>query len=371
MSIKNQQKPLIILTAGGTGGHVYPAEALAEELEIRGYRLALITDNRGLKNYKGKLSEIKNFAVLSGALVGKSKLFKIKSLVKTSVGVLQSIYLLFKLKPECVVGFGGYASFPACVASILLGTELVIHEQNSVMSKTNRILSKYSTLIAQSFRKVKYTPIGVKTILTGMPIRKNIAEVANSPYPKIEDKMQILILGGSQGAKIFSEVIPQAINLLDKETQKKLKIVQQCRKQDLDNTRLNFLDTECEIILSDFFINMPELYSNTHLIISRSGASSVSEIAVAGIPSILIPLPIAADDHQTSNAEEIADQNAGLIIKQAEFNASKLKNIIVEYLNNYAKLAEMSKNAKKVGINNAAANLADAIEAEILNKRRR
>ena len=150
---KNKQKPLIILTAGGTGGHVYPAEALAEELEARGYRLALITDARGKDNYKGKLGEISNIAVWSGGIVGKSKLFKLKSLFKTCIGIMQAGYVLIKDKPACVVGFGGYASFPASMAALLAGVDLVLHEQNSVMSRTNRFLSKYATLIAQSFKR--------------------------------------------------------------------------------------------------------------------------------------------------------------------------------------------------------------------------
>lgn len=152
------EKPLIILTAGGTGGHVFPAESLAEELLRRGYRLALVTDSRGKDNYQGKLSEIPNYSVCSGALVGKSKLFKIKSLIKTCWGVVQAAYILFTRKPACVIGFGGYASFPCSMAAILLGIDLIIHEQNSVMSRTNRFLSKYAALIAQSFRNAKYTP---------------------------------------------------------------------------------------------------------------------------------------------------------------------------------------------------------------------
>ena len=181
---KKTRKPLIILTAGGTGGHVYPAEALADELLRRGYRVELITDSRGKDNYKGRLGEIPNHAVLAGALVGKSRLFKIKSLIKTAVGVLQAGRLIFKKKPACVIGFGGYASFPSCMAAILLGTDLVIHEQNSVMSRTNRFLSKYAALIAQSFKKVKYTPAGIKTILTGMPSAKPLPKSAKFRSPR-------------------------------------------------------------------------------------------------------------------------------------------------------------------------------------------
>ena len=197
MNQNNAPKTLVILTAGGTGGHVFPAESLAEELSLRGYELALVTDSRGKNNYHGKLSEIANYSVLSGPLVGKSKLTKIKSLIKTCFGILQAGLLLLRKKPACVVGFGGYASFPCCMAAILLGIDLVIHEQNSVMSRTNRFLSKYASLIAQSFRNAKYTPLHVKSIVTGMPIRKAISSLNGYAYPKIEnEKFNLLIIGG-------------------------------------------------------------------------------------------------------------------------------------------------------------------------------
>ena len=186
-STEKDTRPLIILTAGGTGGHVYPADALAAELEQRGYRLALVTDSRGKDNYKGKLAEIPNYAVLAGGLVGKGKWTKIKNLFKICIGILQAGVILFRQKPVCVVGFGGYASFPCAMAAILLGIDLVIHEQNSVMSRTNRFLSKYAELIAQSFRNAKYTPPHIKTILTGMPIRTAIADLNKQTYPEIKD----------------------------------------------------------------------------------------------------------------------------------------------------------------------------------------
>ena len=337
---KNKQKPLIILTAGGTGGHVYPAEALAEELEARGYRLALITDARGKDNYKGKLGEISNIAVWSGGIVGKSKLFKLKSLFKTCIGIMQAGYVLIKDKPACVVGFGGYASFPASMAALLAGVDLVLHEQNSVMSRTNRFLSKYATLIAQSFKKTKFAPAGVKSVLTGMPVRANIVTVGEGSYPELgqKDKMQLLILGGSQGAKVFGEVVPEAVKNLDEKIRKRLKIFQQCRKGDEDLIAGAYAACGAEVEVKHFFDNMADLYSQTHLIISRAGASSVSEIAVAGVPSILVPLPIAADDHQTSNAQEIADAKAGLLIKQNEFTAEKLKAVLEDLFCNYDKL---------------------------------
>ncbi len=369
-TVKKQSKPLVLLTAGGTGGHVYPAEALAEELEKRGYRLALITDGRGKDNYKGKLGQIDNYAVLSGALVGKSKLFKVKSLLKTGVGVLQAGWILLREKPACVVGFGGYASFPACMAALLSGVSLIIHEQNSVMSRTNRFLSKYASLIAQSFRKTKYAPSGVKSVLTGMPVRSAIVDLAKQQFVGLSNdgKMQIMVLGGSQGAKVFGEVVPQAISQLDEKLQKRMVVFQQCRKGEEDAVREAYKNVACQVEVRSFFDNMAELYSQTHLIITRAGASSVCEIAVAGVPSVLVPLPTAADDHQTSNAKELVDAGAGFAIKQKDFTAERLQKIVEDVFLAPEQLQKMSDNARKAGIKNAAERLADAIEKEIIRQ---
>lgn len=363
-------KPLIILTAGGTGGHVFPAESLAEELTSRGYRLALVTDRRGKDNYRGKLREIPNYSVCAGALVGKSKLFKIKSLFKTCIGILQACWILYREKPACVIGFGGYASFPCSMAAILLGIDLVIHEQNSVMSRTNRFLSKYAALIAQSFRKVKYTPPHIKTILTGMPIRKAIADINSRPYPDFTDgKLHLIVLGGSQGAKVFSEVVPAAICSLPPELQEQISLCQQCREADIPEVQKAYQNSRCEHTISHFFNNMPELYSTAHLIISRAGASSVCEIAAVGLPSILVPLPIAADDHQTANAQEIADVKGGIVLRQKDFTADKLAQLLADFLADKNKLSAMSQNTKKAGIINAGERFADALEKEIIRHR--
>ena len=366
---KSKKKPLIIITAGGTGGHVYPAESLAEELSSRGYELALVTDSRGKNNYRGKLGEIQNYAVQAGALIGKSYLFKIKSLFKTGIGIAQAIAFLVIKKPICVVGFGGYASFPCSAASILLGIPLIIHEQNSVMSRTNRFLSRFAKLTAQSFKNVKSTPQEAKTVLTGMPIRKNIIDIRDRTYPKAEKQFRLLILGGSQGSKIFSEVIPEAIKKCDKKTIKMLKIYQQCRQDDLKAANKAYLGSEADITLTNFFNNMPKLYSESHLIISRAGASSVSEIAAVGLPSILVPLAIAADDHQTYNAKNLEDTEAAIIIKESDFTPDTLHKALSRLIGDHALLKKMANNAKKAGIIDAATRLADAIEKEIRNVR--
>lgn len=364
---KQEKKPLIVLTAGGTGGHVYPAEALAEELEQRGYSLMLITDKRGKNNYKGKLGQMPNIAVFSGGVVGKSLLFKLQSLVKIALGVVQATWILWRNKPLCVVGFGGYASFPACVAALLSGTPLVIHEQNSVMSRTNRFFNKYATIIAQSFKKVKYASNAQKNILCGMPVRAAIVEASKREYPKLEKKdvFQVLVLGGSQGAKILSDIVPCVMKEAKKNIANKIRVIQQCREGEEKQIEAAYKGSGIEVIAKHFFDNMDELYAGSHIVISRSGASSVSEIAVVGVPSILIPLPTAADDHQTSNAVEIAEAKAGIVIAQKDLTADKLARIISEWGNDYKKLKNMSDFAKKIGITDAAQRLANAIENNI------
>lgn len=363
----DKKSKLIILTAGGTGGHVYPADALAQELSERGYRLMLVTDKRGQNNYRGKLGEIENKAVLSGALVGKSKWFKIKSLFKLAIGTLQSMFIIARFRPCCIVGFGGYASFPCSVAAILLGKDLIIHEQNSVMSRTNRFLAKYATIAATSFPKTKYAPAGRRSIQTGMPVRSNISRLFERQYRPSSgtSPFNLLVLGGSQGAKIFGSIIPQAIKQLPPKLQKRIMLTQQCRKDDIENLQKEYEDSLCHPVISHFFDNMPELYENCHLIISRAGASSVSEIAAAGIPSILVPLPTAADDHQTFNAAEFKNKNGGLVIAQKDFTVSKLAETLTSLIETPAKLSEMSQNTKNFAIIDADKRLADLIEKHL------
>ena len=357
----DKKSKLVILTAGGTGGHVYPADALAQELSERGYRLMLVTDKRGLNNYHGKLGEIENRAVFSGALVGKSKWFKVKSLFKLAVGTLQSMLIIARNRPDCVVGFGGYASFPCAVAAILLGKNLIIHEQNSVMSRTNRFLAKYAAAVAASFPKTKYAPHCTQT---GMPVRSSISSLFNVPYrpSREEQPFNLLVLGGSQGAKVFGDIIPEAIKLLPENLQKRLCLTQQCRRDDIQTLRQKYEGSSCQTVISHFFDNMPELYETCHLIISRAGASSVSEIAAAGVPSVLVPLPTAADDHQTSNAAEFKSKEGGLVIAQKDFTAPYLAETIAFLMKNPERLAEMSENTKKFAIIDADKRLADLVE---------
>ena len=357
-----KDKKLVILTAGGTGGHIYPAEALATELEHRGFNVMLFTDARGLNNYKGKLGKIENRAICSGSVIGKSVLTKIISLFKVGLGVLQAGFYLFRVKPCCVVGFGGYASFPTAVASIILRIPLIVHEQNSVMSRTNRILAPFASVVAQSFRKVKNTPKGSKSVLTGMPVRETIALLHEQPRKKSSDKKTLVILGGSQGARVFAEVVPAAVKLLDGKLQEKLTLYQQCRKGEEAQVEQAYEGLPCKTIVRSFFENMPELYSQADFMISRSGASSVYEIAAAGVPAMFVPLPIAADNHQYYNAEEFVEAGAACLVLQKDFTPEKVKHVLEDLFSNPEHFAVMSEKAKDMALVDASAQLADVVQ---------
>ena len=361
---KDNNEKIIVLTAGGTGGHIYPADALAGELVKRNYKVVLFTDERGLNNYKGKLGEIENKAILSGSVVGKSFFTKIKSLIKVSFGVAQAFVELFKKRPVCVVGFGGYASFPTAIASILHGVPLVIHEQNSVMSRTNRILARFSSMVAQSFRNVKNTPSNAKSVLIGMPVRETIVNLYQKEYTPFDKdgNFNMVVIGGSQGAKVFAETIPDAISMLSKEEQEKLVIYQQCRKGEEEFVAKKYKNLAVKVEVKSFFDNMPELYEKASVIISRSGASSVYEIAVAGVPSILVPLPTSADNHQYFNAKEFTEGGDGIIIEQKDFLPEVLSQHLSKFMAKPEVLKMMSKNIKKQAITDAAKRLADEVE---------
>lgn len=363
-----KDKKLVVLTAGGTGGHIYPAEALATELEHRGFEVMLFTDARGLNNYKGKLGEIENKAICSGSVVGKSVITKIVSLLKVGLGVFQAGFFLLKEKPCCVVGFGGYASFPTAVAAVCLRIPLIIHEQNSVMSRTNRILAPFASVVAQSFRKVKNVPKGVTSVLTGMPVRETIALLHEQPRQKSSGKKTLVVLGGSQGAKVFAEVVPAAVRLLDKKMQENLIVYQQCRKGEEPFVEESYRGLPCETVIQSFFENMPELYARADMMVSRAGASSVYEIAAAGVPAIFVPLPVAADNHQYYNAEEFVEVGAGKLVVQKDFTPERLKVLLAEAFSNPDELEKISLNAKKTAIVDAASRLANVLEKLISSK---
>jgi len=310
------EEKTVILCAGGSGGHIFPAMAAAEELLQKGYDVVLFTDCRG-ENFKNE--KIKVYTIMGEAVSGRSLWHKCVAAVKLGLGTIQSLLLIKKLKPVAVVGFGGFASVPGGLAAeFFTNIPVVLHEQNAVLGRANRLLAKRAALLITSFAKTSMVPTKTKVKYVGMPVRKEVAEAAASPYPKLtgRTKINLLIIGGSQGAAVLSKIVPAALKLLPESIKKRLNVCQQCRPEDLDNVRLSYIGSGIRTELASFFPDIPQRMVKAHLIISRAGASSMAEIFTIGRPAILIPYKFAADNHQYENAFSLNERGGGWILKE-------------------------------------------------------
>lgn len=355
----------IILAAGGTGGHVFPAEALADELRRRGRRPVLITDRRG-GSFKGALADIECLRIRAGGVAGRGLLNKAHGAVELGIGTMQARVLLKSFSPAAVVGFGGYASLPTVFAATMLGLPSAIHEQNAVLGRANRLLSTRVQKIATSFDDIQNIPQKSlsKATRTGMPVRAGILEHRAAPYPDIDETspVHLLVLGGSQGARILSEVIPTALVALPDVLRKRIVICQQCRPEDLDKVRSVYDGSGIDVTLATFFDDVPERLAASHLVIARSGASTIAELAVVGRPSLLVPYPYAIDDHQTANAEAMADANAAWLFPQDAFSPQGLVSRLESLLESPLTLRHAAARALAAGLPDAATRLADLVE---------
>ncbi|MBT7954146.1 MAG: undecaprenyldiphospho-muramoylpentapeptide beta-N-acetylglucosaminyltransferase, partial [Rhodospirillaceae bacterium] len=315
-------KPLVVLAAGGTGGHVFPAEALAAELSSRGYRLALVTDQRG-GDLSGRLGELETHRVRAGGIAGKGVFARILSVFELMIGTLQAWFLLRRLKPAVVVGFGGYASVPTMLAAAYSGTKAAIHEQNAVLGRANRLLASRVETIATSFDKVSEIPEDAKpnVIVTGMPVRPAVTIVRDRAYPTLgsDDDVNLAVFGGSQGAHIFSVVVPEAMKQLDENLRSRIRITQQSRPEDIDQVKSAYRAIDVDADLSTFFNDVPDRIAAAHLVICRSGASSIAELTTIGRPAILVPYRHAVDDHQSRNAHAVDEVGGGWLIPEDAF----------------------------------------------------
>lgn len=356
---------LIVLAAGGTGGHVFPAEALARELRGRGYKLALITDRRG-DAYGGALGEIETFRVRAGGIAGKGSLAKIRSVVELGLGTLQARSLLKDMHPCAVVGFGGYASIPTMMAAGLLQVPTILHEQNAVLGRANRLLAKRAAAIAVSFPESRGIPARdtAKVTHTGMPVRSNVLDARDVPYPSFTDNkpFNILVLGGSQGARVLSQVIPEAIGKLSPGLQSRVKITQQCRPEDLDSVREQYRALKIDAELENFFDDVPHRLASAHLVVSRSGASTVAEILAVGRPALLVPYRYAIDDHQSLNAHAVDEVGAGWLIPETDFTADSLAARLESMFGMKTVLEKAAKAARKASRPDATERLATLVE---------
>lgn len=360
-----QESFSIVLAAGGTGGHIFPAEALMEELTRRGHQVALITDNRYL-NYKGNESVPGNVHIIRASSMKRGVIGKMASMVEIGHGIFQACALLKQLKPKVVVGFGGYPSFPTMIDAIAMGHRTVIHEQNSLVGAVNRLSAPFVRTIATSFPEV----IGIsdnnasKIVLTGNPVRMAIRAIRDMPYPELKEgsMLKILVIGGSQGASVFSDVIPAAIEALPESYRSHIRIDQQCRVDDLDKARAHYSRIGVSADLAPFFSDIPARLASAHLVIARAGASSLAEFTVAGRPAILVPLPNSAGGHQLFNAQALEDKGGGWVMPQEAFTVAALSARLEAFFGTPATLVNAADAARKAGHPNAVADLSEVVE---------
>lgn len=365
----NPKSPLIILAAGGTGGHVFPAEALASALLARGYRLALVTDRRGAV-YGGTLGSLETFRVSAGAVAGRSLFARLKAFAELGGGVFQALSILKTQRPAAVIGFGGYASVPTVAAAILRGIPTALHEQNAVLGRANRLLANYVQTVATSYPCVERLPKAVPAVLTGMPVRPAVSALIGHGYnaPDGNGPIRILVLGGSQGARILSEVVPQAVAELPPGMKDRLDISQQCRPEDLEIVKAAYAGAGINATLASFFNDVPERMADTHLVIARSGASTLAEITALGRPAILVPYPFSADNDQHANAMALAGQGGAWCVPQDEFTPQSLSHRLTNLFDHPQALDATALRARQSGRPDAADRLADVVETLVTSK---
>lgn len=355
----NNLEKRIVLAAGGTGGHVFPAQALAHELASQGYKVFIFTDGRG---HQFKDPAFSMVSIPASQLHGSLRK-KIEGSLKLVSGLGTALYHLRRIKADGVVGFGGYASFPTMMAASMLRLPTIIHQADAYFGRTNCFLAPFMTRIATSFPHVENIPPSCqeKVSFTGLPVR---SEIQSSSYePSLEDApFHLLITGGSQGAKIFGEIIPQAVHLLNPGLQKRLFITQQCRVEFLERTRMLYKGTKAHIELAPFLDKMGEKYKKAHLVISRAGASSVVETALAGRPAIFIPYPYAMDNHQFFNAQQAVNIEGGWIIQEKTLNPEGLASFLAALMTSHWKLMQTAANIKKIIIPDASTRLANLVK---------
>ena len=355
-----------VVAAGGTGGHMFPAEALAREMAARGWRVVLATDRRGEQYAANFPAEEKLYL---DAATGSGPVALLKAGAAILKGVLQARSAFKRLNPSIVVGFGGYPSAPALVAALSQGRATLIHEQNAVLGRTNRMLAGRVRAVASSFPTLVHAPAGLKAHLVGSPVRAEIRALFDRPYvaPAADGPIHVLVTGGSQGARILSETTPRALAALPEALRRRLKVQQQSRPETMETARQIYLDAGIEAEVAPFFRDMAARLSAAHLVVGRAGASTCAELAVAALPSVLIPLKIATDDHQTLNAKALTDVGAAEMIREDDVTVERLTAALADVLSDPSRLAAMSTAARTVAIPDAAARLADLAEATANN----
>jgi UDP-N-acetylglucosamine--N-acetylmuramyl-(pentapeptide) pyrophosphoryl-undecaprenol N-acetylglucosamine transferase len=356
--------PLILLAAGGTGGHLFPAEALGVELIRRGLRVRLVTDARALR-YSGLFTPDKIDVVPSETVRGRNPVSLARTAITLGYGTVVAFNLLRRLQPAAVVGFGGYPTLPPLMAARLRGVPAIIHDANAVLGRANRFLSRRVDAIATSLPGVldRDPDLAGKATAVGTPMRPAILAAAAVPFatPEPNGPLRLLVVGGSQGARVMSDIVPGAIEHLEPAVCNRLILTQQVREEDMARVRAVYDRLKIKAEFAPFFSDLPARLASSHLVVSRSGAGTVAELAAIGRPSILVPLPGAIDQDQFANAGVLAEVDAALRIPQAEFTPNRLAAEISALAAAPARLAAMAASARKVGRLDAAERLADLV----------
>ena len=363
MSTMEDDKKLVILSAGGTGGHVMPAQALARDLLSRGFAVEVVTDTRGLK-FKEGFGDIPMHVIKAGTL-GAGLLGKAKGAANLGLGILQAQKLLRRKQPALVVGFGGYPSFPAVYAAQKMKISTILHEQNAIIGKANDMLAGNAARIASSVPELQGIDEQTrsKVVYTGNPIRADIAALFTKAYPSLEvdGSLRILVMGGSLGAKVFSDVLPGALAKLPANHRARLHVVQQCREDAIDETRKTYETASIKSEVKPFFDDVAEQFEACHLFIGRSGASTVAEVTVAGRPSIFVPYPHHKDQQQKMNADVVADAGGAWVMTESGFTPDAVLARIETFLQNPSNLFKAAENARDCARPDAARKLGNMV----------
>ncbi len=363
MSIPSSR--LILLSAGGTGGHMYPAAALSRDLLSRGFQVELVTDVRGAK-FRHIFGDIAVHVINAGTL-GAGIVGKIQGMSKLGLGIMQARTLLKKHRPALVVGFGGYPSVPAIYAAQRAGIPTVIHEQNAILGRANVFLAPRADRIALSISHVEGVSDAdaAKIVVTGNPVREEIAALCTRPYPILQPDgpLRLFVMGGSLGAHVLAEIVPKALARLSSAHRNRLDVAQQCRPEDLEDVRAAYSRAGIKARLDSFFNDVPDILSQCHLVICRSGASTVAEIAAAGRPAIFVPAPYHGDQQQKMNADAIADAGGAWVMTQNGFTEEALLARIETFLQSPQTLFRAAEAARSCGRPDAARRLGNLVTA--------
>jgi UDP-N-acetylglucosamine--N-acetylmuramyl-(pentapeptide) pyrophosphoryl-undecaprenol N-acetylglucosamine transferase len=353
-----------VLAAGGTGGHMVPAAALAAELSKRGHRVALVSDDRGVR-FPGLFEEVQTHILPAGRLAG-GPIGWLKAGRKMLAGRAMALELYKTFRPEAVIGFGGYPALPALMAAFKAGIPTAVHEQNAVLGRVNRFVANKVDAIATSYVEVERLKDAwlAKTHLVGNPVREAVLALRDRPYPLLEEDgiFRVLVTGGSQGASVLSAVVPDGLAMLPVAFRRRLQVTHQARIEDIDAARAKYAELSIAADLATYLPDMPEQLAWTHLVIARAGASTIAELTAAGRPAILVPLPSATDDHQTANAEEITQAGGARTIEQKNFTSKELAKQMQKLGLDPVALQNAAARARSCGRPDAARDLADLVE---------